>query len=135
MKLAWLNTRDLPTLGRWFIRCGMIFCPFLCLLAMWPFWPFWRTGTTLPAAIWMCLLAIGCWGVATREANYRWVLILSPFATEAASIFFVPLRLTDIASAGWWSVVVYVSLFHVRSIRTYFDRSNAKSVRKDERAP
>lgn len=102
---------------------------------MWPFWPFWPTGATLPAAIWMCLLAIGCWGVGARKASYRWVLVLSPFATEAACILFVPLRLTDIASAAWWSVIVYVSLFHLRSLRTYFDESHAKPVSKGKQTP
>jgi hypothetical protein len=132
MKIAWLSTRELPTLARWFIRFGMIFCPILFLVLMLPLWP---TGASPPAAIWMCLLAIGCWGVGFRKPNYRWVLVFSPFVTEAAGIFFVPMRLTDIASAGWWSIVVYVSLFRSRSLRIYFDVCHAKSVGEGENVP
>ena len=76
----------------------------------------------------MALLTLGCWGVAARRPNYRWVLVFSPFATEVVSILYVPLRLLDIASAGWWSIVVYIMLFHVRSIRTYLSEDHSTSV-------
>jgi hypothetical protein len=131
MKGAWLNTRDLPSLARWFIRFGMIFCPILVFVVMLPLW---SSGTFLPASIWMALLAIGCWGVAARKPNYRWILVFSSFATEAASILFVPLRVTDIASAGWWSIVVYVCLFHSRSIRSYLSEGHSKSVSESNNA-
>jgi hypothetical protein len=125
MMVAWLNTRELPTLARWSIRYGMIVCPILIVVLMLPWLPL---ATPLPAAVWMALLAFGCWGVAARRPNYRWVLVFSPFATEVVSILYVPLRLLDIASAGWWSIVVYILLFRVRSIRTYLSEEHSKSV-------
>jgi hypothetical protein len=132
MKIAWLNTRELPALARWFIRCGMIICPIFIVVLVLPWLP---STALLPAAVWMALLAIGCWGVAARRPSYRWVLVLSSFATEAASLFYVPLRLTDIASAGWWSIVVYISLFHVRSIRAYFGEDHSTSAISGKNVP
>ena len=125
IKVAWLSTRELPTLARWSIRCGMTICPvlFVVLIFLWllslPF---------LPAAVWMALLAVGSWGIAARRPNYRWILVFSTFATEAVSLLYVPLRFFDIASAGWWSLVVYIALFQVRAIQAYFGENHSKSI-------
>ena len=68
----------------------------------------------------MALLAVGSWGIAARRPNYRWILVFSTFVTEVVSLLYVPLRFFDIASAGWWSLVVYIALFQVRAIQAYF---------------
>jgi hypothetical protein len=140
LKAAWLNSREMPALLRVFIRGGMVSTPILFVFVMLPLAPWtingkphtysemWRSGAAPLIAFWLALLAIGCWGVAARKPLCRWILVLSPVASEVVSINFQPLRLVDIASAGWWAIVVYVGLFHFPSVRTYLGGGYSKSV-------
>lgn len=140
MKVAWLNTRELPALLRMLIRGGMVSSLVLLVFVTLPLAPWtvngrthtyaemWRSGIAPVAACWLALMAIGCWGVAARKPFCRWILILSPLVSEVSSAVFQPLRLTDIASAGLWVMVAYVSLFHLRSVRAYFGNGHPKAV-------
>lgn len=125
IKATWLSTRELPALARWGIRYGMTACPILTVVLM----LLWLLSLPfLPGAVWMTFLAVGSWGVAARRPNYRWILVFSTFAAEAVSLLNVPLRFFDIASAGWWSLVLYIALFQARTIPTYFGETHSKSI-------
>ena len=71
----------------------MIVCPILIVALMLPWLPL---ATPLPAAVWMALLTLGCWGIAARRPNYRWVLVFSPFATEVVSILYTSITIKSI---------------------------------------
>ena len=80
----------------------------------------WRSGGAELAVLWLLLVAAGCWGVALRKPDARWILVFTPLASLITTISFEPFQPSDIFSASVCAVIVYVTLFHLRSVRLYF---------------
>lgn len=131
-KVAWMNTRDLPGVLQIFIRGGMIASLVLLVLTLFPLtsWTvdgrtttyaqMWRSGGAELVVLWLLLMAAGCWGVALRKPNARWILIFSPFASLILNVGFASFRLTDVFVAIFLAAIIYAVLFHLRSVRLYF---------------
>jgi hypothetical protein len=140
LKRFWNNTKDLPFGIRHLCQGGMIAAPLLALLLVVPigdwtvnerdvtYQELWASGAGSAFLAFTLLGSVGSWGMAARSPATRWAFVLMPslpflvaalhpsswFTQEALSTASMPL------SALATSAAIYVCLFHLPSMRRYF---------------
>jgi hypothetical protein len=143
LRARWRNTHQMPSLLRMFCQGGMVAAPLLFLASVVPmggfsvngknmsYREFWLSGAGLSAAVLALLIAVGCWGLASRSSNSRWALVLSPLVPSILISIVDPgafdtsaplLVLESAASAG----VIYMLLFRIRAIQRYLEGGERK---------
>src|SRR5579863_9513190 len=87
----WQNTRDMPFLLRVFCSGGMVVPPLFVPIFIVPdigtyelngrpvsFAQFWSSGAAPEIFAALFLVCAGCWGLAARDRESRWFLVLAP---------------------------------------------------------
>src|SRR5580704_15514425 len=136
----WRNTRDMPLLLRVFCVGGML-VPLLFLpIFIVPnistyelngrpisFAQFWSSGMAPEIFAALLLVCAGCWGLAARDRESRWFLVLAPVIPTLIAVPFALINhstddlggISSFVEAIVTSAVIYVCLFKIPSIQAY----------------
>jgi hypothetical protein len=128
----------MPLLLRVLCQGGMVAGPLLLLFLIVPVAPwtvngrpmsyaeFWVSGAGLSAALFVGLICLGTWGMAARKSWTRWALVSAPILPivpfPKSMVPDLGLVLLNGALTG---AVIYVCLFHIKSVRKYLDGGHA----------
>src|SRR5262245_52347499 len=92
LKIWWRNTSEMPFLLRQLCQGGMVAGPILLIFLCLPIFEWtvngrrvsyselWLSGSGVAFALFVSLVAVGCWGLAARRPASRWALVLAPVA-------------------------------------------------------
>jgi hypothetical protein len=128
----------MPSLLRMYCQGGMTAGPLLFVLTVLPisdvsfngrrmsYAEFWSSGGGPSAAILTLMVTVGCWGLAARALNSRWLLVLCPLVPYIPLIILSPSTLYSsmpvvLLGQGAAAAFTYFCLFRLRSVRHYLD--------------
>jgi hypothetical protein len=133
----WRNSKEMPVLLRTLCQGGMVAGPLLLLFLIVPVAPwtvngkpmsyaeFWTSGAGLSAALFVGLITLGTWGIAARKSWTRWALVSAPILPV---IPFPNSMLPDVGlvllNGALTGAVIYLCLFHIKSVRQYLGGGN-----------
>ena len=136
ISLYWQNTKALPLLLRVLIQGAMVVTPMFLLLLVLPIseWEvdgrlvsyaeLWSSGQGFAFAVSLLLVGTGAWGLAARNAQSRWLLVLSAVAPYFIVAAFPasgaePISFAGVVSSVVTAAIFYVGLFRIRSVQEY----------------
>ena len=136
----WRNSKEMPFLLRMLCQGGMIAGPLLLLFLIVPVAPWtvngkavsyaelWGSGAGVSAALFIGLITLGTWGMAARKSWTRWALVLAPILPVVP---FPKSMLPDLGllllNSALTGAVIYVCLFHIKSVRQYLRAGQSES--------
>jgi hypothetical protein len=86
---------------------------------------FWSSGGGPSAAVFTLMITLGCWGLAARALNSRWLLVLCPLVPYIPLVILNPSTVRSSApmilllEQGAGAAFIYFCLFRLRSVRRY----------------
>jgi hypothetical protein len=129
---AWFqNTMELPHFARLVCDGGMFLGPIALVAALVLFhdWvvngqrmsygEFWRSGAGLSVVTFAGLISAGSWGIAARRPWSRWAIVATPVLPIVPFPRSLIPGIWPIINGVLTAAVLYLYLFHAKSIRTY----------------